>query len=316
MLAVVLALALGTAEGHGAEAPVADAPVADAHDAEPAPPSPLDDAEKARAAGDAAACGKAAQDALATGVLDVEQTARAWALRGRCFVIAGDLDRGERSYAVALRLQPGMEPLAVDDKAFTLAKETLPPAGKALLVRAQRVDADVVEVELVVDDLLLVKSAALVRGADEVARVPLEAGKARHKVGGIDPVGLDVVALDKHGNQLVRAPVDTSVEKVLTPPPATASSTGAAPTVLTTLGATAIGAGIVGIVASGIGVASLGPDPGDDATLWYVGVGASTALFLAGAGLVVVDQGFAPGALDAPPHASPAAAAPAAAPGR
>lgn len=260
--------------------------------------SSLDDASAALAAGDHEACGKLAQDALATGTLDVDDVARAWTLRGKCFTLAGDTDRAERSYAVALRVTPSMNDDALaSDAAFTLAKRSLPPLP-GLAAQALFIDEDTLEVELLGDDMLLVKGAAVVREGDgdaaleEVARVPVEAGRAKHKVSGVgDRAGLSAVLLDKHGNALMRFPIDPAVRKVVTPAPVQADA-GAAPTLLTTLGATAIGAGIVGVVTSGIALASLGDTALDDGGVWMVGVGASTGLFLVGAGLVVVDQGL------------------------
>jgi hypothetical protein len=254
----------------------------------------LDDAATARDAGDHEACGKAVQDALATGALDVADVARAWTLRGQCFSLAGDADRAERSYAVALRLDAAAN--VEGDAAFALAKRTL-PAVPGLAAQVSFVDeAGTLEVELLGDDLLLVKGASIVRGADEVARVPLEVGHAKHKVSGVERgPGLVALLLDKHGNALVRLPIDPAVKKVFTPAPdkaPAAGAPGAAPTLLTTLGATAIGAGIVGVVTSGIALAALGDTALDEGGVWVVGVGASTGLFLVGAGLVVVDQGL------------------------
>lgn len=251
----------------------------------------LDDAEAALAAGDAEACGRLAQEALTAGALDVEDTARAWSLRGRCFARAGDADRAERSFAVALRIDPA---LALDEPAFVAAQRAL-PAVPGLAAQALFVDEDTLAVELLGDDLLLAHAASVRRGDHEVARVPLEAARAKHKVGGAfadGREGLALVVLDKHGNALLRAPIEPRVQRVITPAPGAAAARG--PGVLTTLGATALGAGIVGIVTSGIGLAALGPGAlaAEESTVWVVGVGASTALFVVGAGLVVVDQGL------------------------
>jgi hypothetical protein len=264
--------------------------------------SSLDDAAAALVAGDHEACGKAAQETLATGTLDVADVARAWTLRGQCFVLAGDADRAERSYGVALRILPALAtdeslqaPGLSGDATFLLAKRSLPPVP-GLAAQASFVDDDTLEVELLGDDLLLVKGASIVHGADEVARMPLEVGQAKHKVSGLERTDLVAVLLDKYGNALLRLPIDPTVKKVFTPAPSSSSPAapglGAAPTLLTTLGATAIGAGIVGVVTSGIALASLGDTALDEGGVWVVGVGASTGLFLVGAGLVVVDQGL------------------------
>lgn len=294
-------------------APSASAPSASAPSANVSPGAgaggPLAAAEAALAQGDVAACGALAQRALQAGTLSAPDTARAWLLRGRCFVVGGDLDRGERSYAVALRLDRQIAPWgsasssslssSSGDPAFAAARAALPAAAASLAGRAAVLDPALhpgsLEVELVADDLLLVRGAR-VHAADgeEVARFPLEAARPRHRVSGLaGPLaGLVAVFLDKHGNELVRVPVagliDGHAAQVITVVPGAAA---AGPSVLTTLGATALGAGIVGIVASGIGLVSLPTTaPAGDETLWLVGVGASTGLFLVGAGLVVVDQ--------------------------
>jgi hypothetical protein len=136
--------------------------------------------------------------------------------------------------------------------------------------------------------------------------VPLEVGRASHRVSGLleggDAAALVVRAHDKHGNVLARAAVE------LAPPPAAgAPSTdantdadhavvvppGAAPHepgALTAVGAAAIGLGLVGAVASGISVASLGEAARDQGQLLLAGVAASTGVFVVGAALVVVDQ--------------------------
>src|SRR5687767_10999873 len=116
----------------------------------------LDDADAALAAGNAEACGKLAQEALAQGELDEAGVVRAWLLRGRCFTLAGDADRAERSYGVALRVNAQS---VVDDDAFRRARAALPTAPAPLAFRAAGVDAETVEVELLGDDLLLVKGA-------------------------------------------------------------------------------------------------------------------------------------------------------------
>lgn len=256
----------------------------------------LDDAAAALTAGDHEACGKAAQEALATGALDVADVARAWMLRGQCFALAGDNDRAERSYSVALRVQPALandaDAAFANDAAFTLAKRAL-PAVPGLAAQASFVDDSTLEVELLGDDFLLVKGASIVHGVDEVARTPLEVGQAKHKVSGLERSDLVAILLDKNGNALMRLPIDPTVKKVFSPTPTPpGAAPGAAPTLLTTLGATAIGAGIVGVVTSGIALAALGDTARDEGGVWVVGVGASTGLFLVGASLVVVDQGL------------------------
>ncbi len=268
-----------------AQAP--EPPLEPLSDPAPDPLALLNQAADARAQKDAGRCEEQAAAALHTGALDVEQAARAWALRGACLALAGAGDKARRCYAVALRVKPDMA--AVDDDAFRAAKHELP--AQAFAFRAARVPepADTVEVEILGDDLRLAANAVLVRGGEELARFPLSADAAKHRVTGLGAGPLSAFLLDRYGNRVAHVDVATEPEHVITPPPATA---GPAPTVLTTLGATALGAGLVGIVVSGIGVAALGDKALDDGQLWLVGVGASTGLFLVGASLVVVDQGL------------------------
>jgi hypothetical protein len=224
----------------------------------------LDDAEAALAAGDAK-CGDLAQAALSAGDLAEDGVARAWTVRARCYALAGDADRAERSNGVVAAL-----------------------AALRAKARAEQVTGDVVidrvVVELESDDLNLVRAASLWRGDEEVARFPLTNEAGRHVVADIPLGGLVLRLHDKHGNTLWRTDVPRP-ERVIE----RGASPAKLPTALTTVGAGAIGVGLMGAIASGIGLAANGPDDGQ---LWLVGVGAATGVFLVGAALVVVDQGL------------------------
>ena len=257
--------------------------------------APLHDAAAALVAGDAEGCTRQVQTALASGALDVPEVARAWSLRGQCFTLAGDADRAERSYAVALRIDASLASAALVDEAFAAAWRALPsPAG--LRARAAALDEDTVEIELLADDLLLAKSAVLVRAdlpvPEEVARVPLEVGQAHHKVSGAGRAGLIAVLLDQHGNALLRLPVEAGARAFVVPAPAPLAAGKSTPTLLTTLGAAALGVGFAGVVVSGVGLSALGAGALSEGTGWLVGVGAGAGLFVVGAGLIVVDQGL------------------------
>lgn len=258
---------------------------------------PLDEAEAASQAGDAEACGQAAQQAIASGVLEEAELARAWLLRGRCYLQAGDRDRAERSYAVAVRTSPevlawisGGAPKDADEpfQAALAARPADPLRASA------RVDGDHVELHLDTDDLLLVRAASLWQGAAEVARLPLEAGAAAtHKVGGIPLEGLSLRLHDKHGNTLWRGAVEVpSLAEAHKDLVVEGSAPAREPSVLTTVGAVALGLGLVGAVVCGIGASADGSAELEQGGPWLVGVGASTGVFLVGAALVVVDQGL------------------------
>lgn len=258
----------------------------------------LDDAAAAMQAGDLERCGQLAQEGLTAGDLDERGVARAWLLRGRCYALAGDRDRAERSYSVAVRVSPDVpawisggapegegEPFA----AALAARGADPLSAEAVVA------ADHVEVTLVADDLVLVRSASLRRGDDEVARVPLELGKAsRHTVAGIATEGLSILLHDRHGNVLWRGPVTG-------PPGASGGTTNVVveggaparePTVLTAIGGGALALGLVGAMVCGVGASADRTTSFEDGGLWLVGVGAATGVFLVGAGMVVIDQGM------------------------
>ncbi|OGQ18250.1 MAG: hypothetical protein A2138_03170 [Deltaproteobacteria bacterium RBG_16_71_12] len=258
----------------------------------------LDDADAALRAGELERCGQLAQQAVTAGDLDERGVARAWLLRGRCYALAGDRDRAERSYAVAVRVSPDApawisggapegegEPFA----AALAARGADPLRGAALAA------ADHVAITLVADDLVLVRSASLRHGDEEVARVTLEVGTAsRHTVAGISTDGLVLLLHDRHGNVLWRGPVTA----------ASGTSSGATnvvveggaparePTVLTAIGGGALALGLIGAVVCGVGASADRTTSLEDGGLWLVGVGAATGVFLVGAGLVVVDQGL------------------------
>jgi hypothetical protein len=70
------------------------------------------------------------------------------------------------------------------------------------------------------------------------------------------------------------------------------SSSSGGPGVVTYVGAGLVGVGIVGLTTSGVGTAIAGKDVLDEAPLWVAGLVAGGALFVTGAGLIVMDQGL------------------------
>lgn len=257
----------------------------------------LDDADAALRTGDLERCGQLAQLALASGDLEEPELSRAWLLRGRCYALAGDRDRAERCYAVAVRTSPdhlawlsGGAPGDADEP-FHAALAARP--AEPLRARA-RVAADHVEVMLEADDLSLVRTASLWRNDEEQARLPLELGASpSHRVAGIPVDGLSLRLHDKHGNTLWRGPVEVaSLAAAKKEIVVQGGSEAREPTMLTTLGAAALGVGLLGAVACGIGASAGGVDELQQGGVWLVGVGASTGVFLIGAALVVVDQGL------------------------
>ena len=221
--------------------------------------------------------------------------ARAWLLRGRCYAWAGDHERAERSYAVAVRVSPELPAWisggAAEDPSLAAALAARPAdplRGSATIL------ADHVKIELAADELSLVRAASLWRGDEELARVPLELGAASsHEIAGIPLDGLVLRLHDKHGNTVWRAPVaGASLAQGKKELVVEGGAPAREPTLLTTFGAAALGVGLVGAVACGIGASTGGVDEVESGSLWLVGVGASTGVFLIGAALVVVDQGL------------------------
>ncbi|MCC7071105.1 MAG: bacterial transcriptional activator domain-containing protein [Deltaproteobacteria bacterium] len=258
----------------------------------------LDDAEAALQAGEHERCGELAQQALAAGELDERGVTRAWLLRGRCYALAGERDRAERSYAVAVRTSPDVATWIAggapqgEGEAFAAA---LAARGADPLRATALVVQDHVVVTLVADDLVLVRGASLWRADEELARVPLELGAAAtHQVGGIGTEGLTLVLHDRHGNVVWRGPVERAAVKhdegkgVVVEGGAPARE----PTVLTAIGGGALALGLVGAVVCGIGASSDRTTTFETGGPWLVGVAAATGVFLVGAGLVVVDQGL------------------------
>jgi hypothetical protein len=258
-----------------------------------APPADPLAAARAALAASEPGCEKAALDALQTGALDEKQTAAAWSLRAQCYLLVNDADRAERSFAAALRIDPALAP--IEHEAFARAQKTA-PAG-ALVVGAAATDAGTVEVTLSADDLGLAKGAVLLDAGEEVARMPLELGMARHRVSGLDRTdGLEARALDRYGNTIVRvavAPAPMAAPLTAAAEPERTAANGALPTVLTYVGAGLLGAGALGMTAASVGLGMSGTHaPLEDAPLLVAGLAGSGAAFAVGAGLVVVDQGL------------------------
>lgn len=193
--------------------------------AEPAPSSPapaasssssssppLMEAEAALRAGIHGKCIELSKEALKTGQLDERGTAHAWLVRGRCHALEHDVDRAERSYAVAVRIQPDII-LPTEDPIWTRVR----PEGTAPATA-----------------LVLVASAVVMGPADGSAD-----GDAAGAVVGIEVALNDDLALgavvrleDAAGAEIVSAPIlPTPAPPATTPasPPATTPATATPP---------------------------------------------------------------------------------------
>lgn len=256
--------------------------------AEPAASEPTSALEAARAALAAAApdCDRMALAALQTGALDEGGVAEAWILRGRCALLGNDLERAERAFAVAVRVDPAVP--GVDHDTFRRARAAALPASLSF---AARRGGDVVSLELLSDDRQLAHSACIVDGAQERARVPLEVGRASQTVTVAATAMLEARLLDRHGNVLLRQPVTAAPAAPAEAPPSTPPRSGG-PGVVTWVGAGLLGAGMIGMTAASVAVASTGATVLDEAPILVAAVGAGAAVFLVGAGLVVLDQGL------------------------
>ncbi len=233
-------------------------------------------------------CRALALAALQLGVLSPRQTAQAWLLSGGCDVVMNDADRAQRSFAVALRIDPTSEaPTQRSTEAFARAQHALPAHG--LVLRAER-SGDALKLTLVDDDLQLAQSASVLLDDQVIGHVPLEVGHASHKISGLDVAQSDALAVtlnDRYGNALVRI-------AVVDAPPAAAVPTSprTTPSIITYVGAGVLTAGILAMVASGVGIGVAGSDFLSTQPLLVVGVLVGAAAFVGGGALVVVDQGF------------------------
>ncbi|MDP2340908.1 MAG: hypothetical protein Q8O67_08125 [Deltaproteobacteria bacterium] len=279
---------------------------------------PLQAAEEALRAGIHKRCIELATQALQTGQLDVDGVARAWWTRARCHSIDGDSDRAQRSYAVAVRVKPGIL-MPVDDAAFTRVKAegTAPATALVLEARAIVVD-DIVAVELSAhDDLGLGRAFSLVDKDDnEIARSPLEppaAGTAeaaadappthRHRFSGIPVEGLRARLLDKHGNRLREADVvvDDAARNALIAAGGTPQTPAATAVPVTWLSYVGAGTAVVGLVAAASSGITLAITTQADETHvidtelpWLVGFAGGVVVVVVGGALIVADQTATP----------------------
>jgi hypothetical protein len=297
------------------EAPTNDPPAASPSPAEAAR-YPLTEAEAALRAGIHKKCVELAQQALGTGRLDPPSVARAWLVRGRCHAIDGDPDRAERSYAVAVRVQPDIV-LPTDDAVFARVRPegTAPSSSLSLTASTVVVAPGLVGIATRInDDLGLGRAFVLVNADDrEVARAPIERApdamgdafvRPGHRFSGFPVVDLRARLLDKHGNVLretpvvigddARAALASAGAPIGAPSDASSGVSSSTSTWVSLAGAGAATAGFALAATGGLAFASAAQaDPErvvDDEGLPFAAFVGGTVLFVAGAVVVVVDQ--------------------------
>ena len=291
--------------------------------------SVLLEAEAAMRAGLHGKCIELAKDALKGGGLDERGTAQAWLVRGRCHAIAGDVDRAERSYAVAARVQPDLI-LPFDDALWTRVRPEGGAPNTALrLVATAVVLAGVGEgvVEVAVHDDLALGTVVRLLDADgrEIVSAPVEASSSSsssssdqlvvvHRFSGFAVAGVTAELLDRSGNRLRHtAVVDDATRLPPSPPaPVPTAAVDVAPVrdvgALAYLGGAMATAGLLTVSFCGINTAVVAQADQtrifDDELPWLAGVGIGAAAVVVGMGLVVAErqQRAAPG--DLPDHAS------------
>ncbi len=269
---------------------------------------PLAEAEAALRAGIHKKCVELAQQGLASGRLAAADVARAWLVRGRCHALDGDVERAERAYAVAIRVQPDLV-FPTDDPVWERVRpEGSAPASALTLAAATTVvdgagGAFVAVAVQAHDDLGLGRAFVLVNDDHrEVARAPLErpadgAGDGgsppAHRFSGIPVEGLRARLLDRHGNVLRDVPVvvDDAARAALVAAGGTPASSAPAPTSwLTLVGAGTAAVGFVGALAGGVVFAAEAPADDDGAALpALVGFVGGVGLFVVGGALITVD---------------------------
>ncbi len=290
--------------------------------------SVLLEAEAAMRAGLHGKCIELAKDALKSGGLDERGTAQAWLVRGRCHAIAGDVDRAERSYAVAARVQPDLI-LPFDDALWTRVRPEGDAPNTALrLVATAVVLAGVGEgvVEVTVHDDLALGTVVRLLDADgrEIVSAPVEASSSSssssdqlvvvHRFSGFAVAGVTAELLDRSGNRLRHTAVVDDATRLAPslPPPAPTAAVDVAPVrdvgALAYLGGAMATAGLLTVSFCGINTAVVAQADQtrifDDELPWLAGVGIGAAAVVVGMGLVVAErqQRAAPG--DLPDHAS------------
>jgi len=271
---------------------------------------PLAEAEAALRAGIHQKCVELAQRALAAGRLDAVAVARAWLVRGRCHVLDGDLHRAERSYAVAVRVQPDVALLTADAVFSRVQPEGRAQASALTLTAATVVVIDEGEQAPIVavavaaqDDLGLARAFVLVDADErEVVRAPIERAadavgdafvRPRHRFSGFSVerlrarlLDVPVVVSDEARRALIAAGATPATRSTATP--ATDTSW------LTWAGAATASAGFVTASLGGVAFTSaMQADDTrvvDDEAPVLAAFVAGAGLFVVGGALIVVDQ--------------------------
>ena len=293
------------------------------------------EAEAAMRAGLHGKCIELAKDALKSGGLDERGTAQAWLVRGRCHAIAGDVDRAERSYAVAARVQPDLI-LPFDDAVWTRVRpEGSAPTTALRLVATAVVLAGTdggegeVVIEVAVHDDLALGTVVRLLDADgrEIVSAPVEAPSSAapsaapsssgqlvvvHRFSGFAVAGVTAELLDRSGNRLRDTALVDDAIRAAPSLPAPTAAVDVAPVrdvgALAYLGGAVATAGLLTVSVCGINTAVVAQADqsrvSDDELPWLAGVGIGAAAMVVGLGLVVAErqQLAAPG--DQPDHAS------------
>ena len=287
---------------------------------------PLLEAEAALRAGIHGKCIELAREAVKSGQLDPGPLAQAWLVRGRCHVIAGELDKAERAYAVAVRVNPDIF-LPTDDDVLARVRPEGRAASSALRLEARAVvltghagggggDGDGVDVDVdgaivgvdvsVQDDLGLgaaievidAERGRAVAGAPVVVEGGPRPGLVRvHRLSGFPVVGLSARLLDKAGNRLRVVPVevDDDARRALAVAGAPVGPVdGREVTTLAYVGAGVLSAGFAAATVTGIAaVVALQADESrivDDELPLLLGFAGGVVAFVIGAGLIVAER--------------------------
>jgi hypothetical protein len=195
---VFASAALGTDDGPPSTSSSSTSPPLEARPTSEQARNTLAEAEAALRAGLAKKCITFVQRALATGQLDEQQTARAWLVRGRCHVVDRDLERAERAYAVAVRVQPDLV-VPDDDAVFERVQPEGSAQGSALTLGAMLVVADPTGV-------VAEAGEAVAAGAKTGARAGPALAVAVHTQDDLGIVRI-VVVVDAEGREIARAPL-------------------------------------------------------------------------------------------------------------
>ncbi len=263
-----------------------------------------------------------AADAIKGGGLDALTLANAWLVRGRCYMLSGDVDRAERSYAVAVRIAPDLV-LPTTDAAWTRVKGEghAPRSALTLVAAAVVIDAGGVAIDVALNDDLGLGASVIVYDADgeEVVSAPVHDVESRvadasadavdadavvgaprrvHRFSGFPVEGTTVTLRDKAGNRLrsVSVVVGDDVRGALAAAGATPGASAPArriPGTLAYVGGGAMAVGLVSSLVTGIQFTILAQADEqrvlDDELPWLVGFLGSVGLVVVGGGLVVAE---------------------------